>query len=112
MQALSNGSGIVFDFIRPEVASAIFAQVVDSVLDDLRRQDYKISVSAVALEQLAQACLADLSNGGRGIRNQVERHLVNPLARALFDVASKPGASLQIKEIHVGPTTTMMVEVA
>jgi energy-coupling factor transporter ATP-binding protein EcfA2 len=103
---------IVFDFIRPEIASAIFAQMVDSVLDDLRRQDYQISVSPVALEQLAQACLADLSNGGRGIRNQVERHLVNPLARALFDVGSKSGASLQIKEIHVGPTTTMMVEVA
>jgi hypothetical protein len=29
-----------------------------------------------------------LSNGGRGIRNKVEAHLVNPLARALFGLAA------------------------
>jgi hypothetical protein len=35
--------------------------------------------------RLREICLSDLSDGGRGIRNQLEAHLVNPLARLLFD---------------------------
>ena len=34
---------------------------------------------------LSDAALADLSNGGRGIGNQVESLLINPLSRWLFD---------------------------
>ena len=35
-------------------------------------------------EQLRELCTKDLSNGGRGIGNQLESLFVNPLARAMF----------------------------
>lgn len=76
---------IVFDFIRPAVAEDIFASMVRSVLSDAETSGHQITLSAEARETLRHLCTADLSNGGRGIRNQIEAHLINPLARALFD---------------------------
>ena len=76
---------IVFDFIRPEVADEIFDQMVDALLNDVGSLGYDVSLSETARATLRGLCLADLSNGGRGIRNQVEAHLINPLSRALFD---------------------------
>jgi MoxR-like ATPase len=92
---------IVFDFIRPAVAEEIFASMVRSVLADAEATGYSVTLSAEAWNTLRHLCTADLSNGGRGIRNQIEAHLINPLARALFDrdgdgpvkvAAVKPGA--------------------
>ena len=45
----------------------------------------RITIAPEAYDQLHDAALADLSNGGRGIGNQVEALLINPLARWLFD---------------------------
>lgn len=76
---------IVFDFIRPEIATQIFASMVRSVLSDTSEAGYEVALSDSARMKLQTLCNADLSNGGRGIRNKIEVHLVNPLARALFD---------------------------
>ena len=76
---------IVFDFIRPDVAGEILELMIGGVLEGVREQGISITLAPRAHEALAQVCLEDLSNGGRGIRNKVELHLVNPLARALFD---------------------------
>jgi hypothetical protein len=75
---------LVFDFIRPEVAGPIFDQMVDAVLVNAREKGKEITIAPSAYEQLKDMCLMDLSNGGRGIRNHLESHLINPLARALF----------------------------
>ena len=78
---------IVFDFIRPEVAQQIFEAMLARVLEDVRaEQGVTIRVAPAARAALAAICLADLSNGGRGVRNQVEAHFVNPLARAVFSL--------------------------
>jgi energy-coupling factor transporter ATP-binding protein EcfA2 len=98
---------IVFDFIRPEVAIQIFHQMVDATLADLAHGGTHVSISNGAREQLAILCLEDLSNGGRGIRNQVERHLVNPLARALFDFGDPQGSRLSIAEVEKGAVTSL-----
>ncbi|MGO3126923.1 MAG: AAA family ATPase [Luteimonas sp.] len=90
---------IVFDFIRENVALQIFDQMVDATFADLREQQLDISLSDPAREALRQLCLRDLSNGGRGIRNQLEAHLLNPLARALFDRDVRPGARLLLAAI-------------
>jgi hypothetical protein len=79
---------LVFDFIRGSVAEEIFDTMVGDVLRDaVPSGDVKVSITPNAMEELKALCLADLSNGGRGIRNKVETHLINPLARALFDTA-------------------------
>lgn len=98
---------IVFDFIRPDVAIQIFQSMVNSTLADLSHSGAQISISEVARQKLAALCLEDLSNGGRGIRNQVERHLVNPLARALFDFEDAQDSRLTIADLEKGAVTSL-----
>lgn len=93
---------IVFDFIRENVAEEIFQQMVASTLVDLKSQQLVVALSVEALTSLRSICLADLSNGGRGIRNQLEAHLLNPLSRALFDVDAKPGSSYLVTSLSDG----------
>ena len=100
---------IVFDFIRPGVANHIFGGMVASILQDTRRAGYSVSLAPAAEEALRQLCTSDLSNGGRGIRNMLETHLVNPLARALFswtgpgDVAITAVSSGAVTELELEP---------
>ncbi len=93
---------IVFDFIRPEVAEQIFIQMVDAALADLAAQSLHVRMDDTALNALRMLSLADLSNGGRGIRNQLEAHLLNPLSRALFDQDARADESFIIREIQAG----------
>ena len=43
--------------------------------------------------------LGNLNNGGRGIGNIVESHLINPLARFLFDNDAYENVSVSIEGI-------------
>ncbi len=99
---------IVFDFIRENIAEQIFNSMVDSVLLDLKgSQNIDISIDPLALQTLRELCLKDLSNGGRGIRNKIETHLVNPLSRALFDENIEAGSRLSICSVETGKITTL-----
>lgn len=93
---------IVFDFIREDIAGEIFQQMVANTLADLKSQELEVSLAPEAMNSLRALCLADLSNGGRGIRNQVEAHLLNPLARALFDADAAPGSSYLVSGLQAG----------
>ena len=93
---------IVFDFIRPDVAEQIFQQMIDGVIEDLQTQGLILSFTPEALESLKKIALADLSNGGRGIRNQIEAHLLNPLARELFKLNPQAGQALVITQLQAG----------
>lgn len=101
---------IVFDFIRPAVAREIFDQMVRATLKDLEATGIQVEIAPSVREQLENLCLADLSNGGRGIRNQVESHLVNPLARSLFDRDAQPGSRWTVMNIQDGAVTTLGIE--
>lgn len=91
---------IVFDFIRPAIAREILQLMVGRVLEDLQsEQRLSLTFTPDASERLEALCLRDLSNGGRGIRNQVEVHLVNPLARALFALDPQPGTAASITDV-------------
>ena len=58
---------------------------------------------------MLRSCTSDLSNGGRGIRNMLEAHLVNPLARTLFswtgtgDVVVTAVSSGVVTELELEP---------
>lgn len=99
---------IVFDFIRPAVAEEIFASMVRSVLADAEASGYRVTLSSAAWDSLRHLCTADLSNGGRGIRNQIEAHLINPLARALFDREGE--APTVVSRVETGTVTTLVLE--
>lgn len=76
---------VVFDFIREDVGREIFDMILGGIFKQVEKSCGRpITISNSGRDQLAALCLADLSNGGRGIRNQLESHFVNPLARALF----------------------------
>ncbi len=90
---------IVFDFIREDVAVQIFEQMVNATFSDLQGQELFIELTAQARQALHSLCLQDLSNGGRGIRNQLEARLLNPLSRALFDQDAQPGEHFTITEL-------------
>lgn len=91
---------IVFDFVRDDVAEEIFQQMVGTTLADLASQDTHVQLDDVSMLSLRELCLSDLSNGGRGIRNQLEAHLLNPLARALFDEDAQPGERFEIRALQ------------
>lgn len=77
---------IVFDFIRPDVADQIVSMMVEVILERVEQATGRpVQLSDAVHTRLREICLSDLSDGGRGIRNQLEAHLVNPLARLLFD---------------------------
>lgn len=98
---------IVFDFIRPEVATQIFGQMLDGALKSAASAGYDISISSQARATLQSLCTTDLSNGGRGVRNKLETHLINPLARALFE--QKGEGPFEIEELETGEVTTIVL---
>lgn len=97
---------IVFDFIRPEIAAKIFGHMVEGILSNVGETGNMVTITEDAKHHLRSICLADLSHGGRGIRNQLEAHLINPLARSLFDQDSADGR-YQIEALESGTTTTL-----
>jgi ATP-dependent Clp protease ATP-binding subunit ClpA len=102
---------IVFDFIRENIASDIFDGMYKSLLSDLQSQlGIEISLCPDALDSLKKACLADLSNGGRGIRNKVESNLINPLARAMFDGNAASGEKFEVTSIEAGQVVSLKLE--
>lgn len=99
---------IVFDFIRTDIAEEIFASMLDSILKNVRAtQQVEVVLSNDARNELRTLCLTDLSNGGRGIRNQLESRFVNPLARTLFDAEAAPGSRVEVLHVQHGVTTTL-----
>jgi hypothetical protein len=98
---------IVFDFIRGDVAQQIFDHMIDTLLEDVLTLGFDVTISDGARAALRTLCLADLSNGGRGVRNKVEVHLVNPLSRALFDCGAKPGGHYEILSLRLGASTEL-----
>ena len=76
---------VVFNFITPDVGRLIFAGMLNNVARRLRDEFHlELVLSEAVRETLLARCLADLSNGGRGIGNQIESDFINPLSRALF----------------------------
>ncbi|WP_029874756.1 AAA family ATPase [Rhizobium leguminosarum] len=100
---------IVFDFIRPQIADAIFDSMVANLLESTRSIGFDISITDKAKTVLKEMCLRDLSNGGRGVRNMVEAHLANPLSRALFDTGEVGGA-FRVEELSTGAVTSIKLE--
>ncbi len=89
---------VVFDYIRKEAADLILKGQVNKMISRLREQkNIRISIEDYAYNSLEEAATADLSNGGRGIGNQVESLLINPLSRWLFDNEITENAELVIE---------------
>ena len=65
------------------------AQIFEGMLRNIAnrvREEHKVALELApdVRAKLCDLCTRDLSNGGRGIGNQLESVFVNPLSRALF----------------------------
>ena len=77
---------VVFNFITPDVAGIIFDGMLKNVARRLHEEfKLQLSITPQTHEQLLKRCTHDLSNGGRGIGNQLESAFINPLSRAMFE---------------------------
>jgi ATP-dependent Clp protease ATP-binding subunit ClpA len=102
---------VVFDFIRPNIAIEIYDKMLGNILERVAdRQKIRVTLAEQADTFLRKRCTQDLTNGGRGIGNQLEAWLIHPLARALFDGNVQQGASITIASIEEkdgGPRLTL-----
>ena len=93
---------VIFDYIRRPAGEAILKAQVNKLSRRLAEQkNIKVQIADFAYRSLEEAALSDLSNGGRGIGNQVENLLINPLSRWLFDHQVTENASILIDGFDV-----------
>ncbi|MFJ6724180.1 AAA family ATPase [Streptomyces sp. NPDC091281] len=100
------GNIVVFQYIDEPTGRLIFDGQLENIVAHMRRQGgLRLRVLPEAREALAAACVSDLRNGGRGIGMKLETHLINPLARGIFDlqVALVPGTVVTVSRVTVEP---------
>lgn len=92
---------VIFDFIRPQVAELILNSQIKKIISRVSEEKkIRIEISDKAREHLLEAAKGNLENGGRGIGNVVESHLINPLSRALFDLNVAENGTLKVVDLR------------
>jgi ATP-dependent Clp protease ATP-binding subunit ClpA len=91
---------VVFDFLRPEHARG----VLNKMLRNLRlklEDEHKIqlSIDPYVENKLYEEVCKDLSMGGRGIGNKLEKIFINPLSTLLFELSPSAGDKVYVKDI-------------
>ena len=91
---------VVFDFLRPEHARG----VLNKMLRNLRlklEDEHKIqlSIDPYVENKLYEEICSDLSMGGRGIGNKLEKIFINPLSTLLFELSPSAGDKVYVKDI-------------
>lgn len=104
---------VVFDFIRPDVAQQILDSQIDKIIQTmLSEKKIQLSISNEVKEMLSKVAMNNLGNGGRGIGNIVESHLINPLARFLFDNQVFENAVVTLERIDTSTSPVSLIGTA
>lgn len=93
---------LVFDFIREDSLYPIIDKQIRSIAGNLRAdKQIRLAVSGEARGDLYEFARKDLpkGQGGRGIGNMIEKMLLNPLARFLFDQGIFKDAEVTVEHI-------------
>ncbi|RUM60058.1 MAG: ATP-dependent Clp protease ATP-binding subunit, partial [Persephonella sp.] len=91
---------IVFDFIRPDVATEIFEKMLSNVLIKLK-ESHKITINLEdkVRNVIREESCKDLTMGGRGIGNKLEEVFINPLSELLFELMPPKNSVVIINDI-------------
>ncbi len=91
---------IVFDFIRPDVATEIFEKMLSNVLIKLK-ESHKITINLEDKVRniVREESCKDLTMGGRGIGNKLEEVFINPLSELLFELMPPKNSVVIINDI-------------
>ncbi len=101
---------VVFDFIRPDVAQQILDAQIQKIIKTLHTEKkIELALSDDARQTISEAALANLNNGGRGIGNIVESHLINPMARFMFDHDIYENAVITISAVDTSVSPVALV---
>ncbi|MDA7428078.1 AAA family ATPase [Primorskyibacter aestuariivivens] len=77
---------VVFDFLSTEATQQIFDAMLQRVLDTVRaEQGITIEIPEPVRDRFRGLCTSGYFEGGRGIGNRIERYVINPLSRRIFD---------------------------
>ena len=103
----------MFGFITPEIGAQIFDGMLRNVQNRVRDEHkVELDIDDDVRARLRGLCTADLSNGGRGIGNQLESAFVNPLARAMFRFPLAGRTSVRVANIAQDENRIVTVELA
>ncbi|MDW8295083.1 MAG: AAA family ATPase, partial [Aquificaceae bacterium] len=92
---------VVFDFIRKDTAVGILNKMLNNVKAKLWEEHrLTLELEESAFNTIKEACLKDLSMGGRGIGNKLEEVLVTPLSNLLFRLSPKEGSKVLVKSLR------------
>lgn len=93
---------VVFDFIRRESVAQILQKQIGNIISGLKDSNGFVVVlrqDSEAFRALENWSVQNLSFGGRGIGNVVEKYLLNPLGRAIADEGWERGRTYEISNI-------------
>lgn len=93
---------VVFDFIRSESVPQILQKQLSNIISGLKDNSgiaVELSQESGAFRALVGWSIENLSFGGRGIGNVVEKYLLNPLGRAMTDEGWERGSCYEIRDI-------------
>ena len=101
---------VVFDYIREDVAALILDSQINKIVSNLAAEKrISLTIHEEARNQLLQAAVANLANGGRGIGNIVESMLIDPLSRYMFDNRIFENSSISLRKIDTSAIPTSVV---
>jgi ATP-dependent Clp protease ATP-binding subunit ClpA len=91
---------VVFDYIREDIAQQILNSQLKRIRQNMRdSKQITLEIGEEALCFLHERALENLENGGRGIGNVVEKYLINPLSRYLFDEQIAHSCVLRVERV-------------
>ncbi|WP_437823110.1 AAA family ATPase [Tenacibaculum mesophilum] len=91
---------IIFDYIRKDVGEMIFNMMMKNNIKGIQKQlNITLNIHPTVMQTLKELSVADLNNGGRGIRNKIEYHFISPFSRALFSLNPDKGETVEATSI-------------
>ncbi len=100
---------IIFEFIKHEVAEKIAKNQLKKIKANLEKdRNIKIVLGEAAEKTLVDQIHKNLSMGGRGVGNTIEKILINPLARVFADVKKSGDFTLVINDFIISETNASL----
>ncbi len=90
---------VIYRYISLEAAREILNARMDGIVKTVALQKGIAVDLEPVRDKLYALVIENLDNGGRGINNIVEKALINPLARYIFDEDVKAGVSVVVQDV-------------
>lgn len=101
---------IIFKYIGDEAGKAIMDSQLKKIKNNLMKEKkLQLEISENAYQNLFNQISLNLKDGGRGVGNQIEKHLINPLSRYISSNIITNNYKIIINDIIVGAETTEII---